>query len=350
MDLRMIDIPRHPHIGTILHCFTGHIPSSNSSHTSTMMPSTSSSGYPPDWNDTPEVVNTHSLFIIQELLSFFSLPQIVTYRTKLLSPSTSTSIGATTVTSESKKAPAAVAPVVFRIEEFLLLAHDISNGLCHLYSHRIAHRHLTPANIYFRIPSNIKATDAMLNIAQRGITVVICDFSYAYDFIAMGTRTMLMACLVGLLSCYDMYTRCKQIFDRSVHATSDSSSNGSLTPSRTLPFNDDIWSGIMKQSISVAQRQSQAPIKHSQWYSTDASLRSAWTLRITRQCICVHPLPISTRVPSSTIPTITSDKKYDSVPTDVVLFDGPLARGSFAAVYEGSCQLNGVITRVAVKI
>jgi hypothetical protein len=138
-------------------------------------------------------------------------------------------------------------------------------------------------------------------------------------------------------------------FDRSVHATSDSSSNGSLTPSRTLPFNDDIWSGIMKQSISVAQRQSQAPIKHSQWYSTDASLRSAWTLRITRQCICVHPLPISTRVPSSTIPTITNDKKYDSVPTDVVLFDGPLAHGSFAAVYEGSCQLNGVITRVAVK-
>jgi hypothetical protein len=105
-------LPRHPNISTILHYFTGHIPSNP---------------YPIDWTADTSLTKSHSLFIVQELLSSFSLKQLITFRdlqTFSLEPSstgTGTDTTVATTTTGGDKKVSTIQKIVFRVEEVLTM-------------------------------------------------------------------------------------------------------------------------------------------------------------------------------------------------------------------------------------
>jgi serine/threonine protein kinase len=60
--------------------------------------------------------------------------------------------------------------------EILIVLHDITNALCHLHRHRIAHRDIKPDHIMFRLSPFVTEDSALRNLCQRGVTAVLCDF------------------------------------------------------------------------------------------------------------------------------------------------------------------------------
>lgn len=142
---------------------------------------------PPHWNDMTINNEKPSLFLVMELLSTFSLQQLILYRTNraLNHPNSELSMPGTDIN---------VAPMIslFTPIEVMMITRDISSAICHLHSHRIAHRDIKPDNILFRVPSHIHHDTAMMNISLHGITAVLSDFGEAWDFFENDMDHMIM--------------------------------------------------------------------------------------------------------------------------------------------------------------
>jgi serine/threonine protein kinase len=219
MEISTARLPFHPNIGHVLHHFIAEIPS----------PLLDQLQFDPDLHQS-----SLSVFLVMELLSF-SLQQVISFRNRLVdeqekdwssidlmtpivtvdtkddkvetitsSPATIEAI-ASTSTTEGDGEPKWM---VLLPGEILIVLRDISNALCHLRRHRIAHRDIKPDNIVFRLSSSLVTKDsAMSNLCQPGITAILCDFgnqsiSFGYNTFARLDITLIFGeHAIGL--CYD---------------------------------------------------------------------------------------------------------------------------------------------------
>jgi serine/threonine protein kinase len=155
-------LPRHDHIAHIHHCFPDRVPKS-------MIP---------DWDATE--VASNCLFVAMELFTF-SLSDVIAYRRNQRS---------LTATSN--------APLL-SVGEMIMIIRDISNALCHLHRHGIAHRDVKPDNIVFRIPSSVSKEMSLKDLITTGAQAVLTDFGECFDFKLAGVSDMKLPLIRGPL-------------------------------------------------------------------------------------------------------------------------------------------------------
>jgi serine/threonine protein kinase len=195
MELNTVRIPFHPNVARIVHHFVGTLPPGL-----------------PGWDLDPGISLSSSLvFIVMELLSF-SLQQVISFRLRAAGEEdkdeewasfVSSSIF-THVTNDHEEVndgkvqvaqPTGTTVVCGNDEEpnwmvllpgeILVVIRDISNALCHLHRHRIAHLDLKPDNILFRLSSSVTRDSAMKNLCQHGVTAVLSDLGWLASRLSM---------------------------------------------------------------------------------------------------------------------------------------------------------------------